>query len=50
VSDRYEIERFRVPGLPPKFRVIADRQRGPEFNTRAEAVKRRDELKAQAGR
>jgi len=44
VSDPYEIERFKVPGLPPKFRVKADRQRGPEFTTRAEAEKRRKEL------
>ncbi|MFF0777072.1 hypothetical protein [Streptomyces sp. NPDC003720] len=51
VNDPYEIERFRVPGLPPKFRVAADRGRwGFEYGTRAEAEKRREELKAQAGR
>ncbi|MFF9175957.1 hypothetical protein [Streptomyces sp. NPDC014793] len=44
MTDPYKIERFKVPGLPPKFRVIADRQHGPEFATRAEAEKRRDQL------
>ena len=44
MSDPYEIERFKVAGLPPKFRDKADRQRGPEFDTRAEAEKRRDDL------
>lgn len=51
VSDPYEIERFKVAGLPPKFRVAADRGRwGFEYGTRAEAEKRRDELKAQTNR
>lgn len=46
MSDRYDIETVYIPGLPPKFRVKADRFRpGHEFATRAEAEARRDDLR-----
>ena len=49
MDDRYEIERFLIPGLPWKWRVKADKQCGPSFCTRAEAEKRRAELLRKVG-